>query len=727
MLKLDNVRISKEHQLQVHGDDVSPTTFYVIPKHPRFARLENGGLALRFVEYDALRVDGNNSFGGFVAFDVDLSIPEEILNAIRAELDEELAQKFPGRDLTATIAPVPWLGGSVRLILTENGKIVEKISGAATPSLAGNNIACFLLELSQLGTAIFKETLSSGISSGIQVVYSLDHYTRLPKMHAEGVWHAEEFYDYFQDVNTEDNFWSEDSYTEVINETRYKSDVTTTTFDFIAIPGFTAEQQQQFDDSIRNMINTQLAEAVKRNLMPAIAAVDPNVKNLNEDQDIEDIRRTVDKTQIADVRVEWNEARAVIQTLHPQGSLPTVTSLTDKDGNALKWEDYYSKISVDEFLKTILVNAQVNADFDDLPIHSVEVKLRYPHGPNAKTVEKAFTKPDELQKVEFLAHQGNRKYFASYQVNFENSGFVFTSPETETDDSVLTVNVDDLGVLAVDIVDGDINFEQVTRANVRVRYDGADAPIEKFFNIAQTGESHKLREVIRTKRTGPVKYQVTYTMKGDGREITGPELEADSKVIAVNDPFRSIRTITFRAVGDLATKIRDVGVQATYTEADNDYVQTMNVTLSKDLPFKEWRFPTIDDAQGQLSYRATINNLDGTSKDIDVPAATGTSFDLGEKFEAFLEVNVVPELLDWTKLKLVNVSLQYDDDANDVHHATDIIVREGGTPDPWKVPIVDEAKRAYTVTTTYFLETGERKVVGPVEETAKSLFPELTA
>ena len=48
-----------------------------MPRFPRIARLETGGLALRFVEYDAIRVEGDSQFGGFVAFDTDLSILPE--------------------------------------------------------------------------------------------------------------------------------------------------------------------------------------------------------------------------------------------------------------------------------------------------------------------------------------------------------------------------------------------------------------------------------------------------------------------------------------------------------------------------------------------------------------------------------------------------------------------------------------------------------------------------
>ncbi len=724
MLQLDNVRIIKEHQ--VHGDDVDPAVFYVLPRFPRIARLENGGLALRFAEYSALREQDGNLFAGFVAIDVDLAIPEETLETITTTLQQQLDQRFPGQQAPrVTIAPVPWLGGSVQLLLEENGVVVERIATGPGPALAGNNVACFLVELTQLGTAIFKDTLSAGVSSGIQVVYTLEYYARLPKMHAEGRWHASEFYRFIQDVDVDDSFWfwNADSYTEMVSSSRWKSDVTTTSFNFIGNPDMTPEQQIEFESQIRNAINAQLAEAVKRNLMQAITDVDPDVKNLTEEQDFEDVRRTISRTQVTDVVVKWDEAKAIITEYEPQGSLPTVTSLEDADGNALVWDDYYSKISLDEFLRTLPVNIRVNAPFEDLPIHSVEVKVRYPHGPNAKTVEKTLTSADDVEKVEFLAHDGIRKYWRSYTVNFENSSFVFQSDETEVDDTDLTINVDDLGVLALDVVDGDINFSQVTRANVRLRYAGTP-PIERSVNLTAAEKEVKIREVLQGPRTKPVDYQVTYTMAGpEGREVRGPAMQAGGRLLAVDDPFRALRTVTFRATGNLDTDVRDIAIQATYVEGGGEYRLTHPVTLSKAMPFADWTFPVIDESAGVLSYLATINRFDGTTQDVDEPAVKGSIIAPGPKVADFLEIDVVPDLVDWAKVRMVNVALSYDDGSDT--HTENLLFRPGDAMKSWKVPVKDKSRKDYMSTVTYFTVAGGREKVGPKPETDTSLFLEL--
>jgi hypothetical protein len=728
MLKLDNVRTIENHQ--IHGDDdpARSNVFYVMPRFPRIARLENGGLALRFVEYDAIRVAGDSQFGGFVAFDTDLSILPETEDKIRQKLQEEVNGRFGGNGPKVELQTVPWLSGAVRLVLQQDGKIVERISGTTAPSLTGDNTACFFLELTVLGTAIFKETLSKGTSSAIQVIYDLNHYCRLPAAHAWGTWHASAFYSFWQDVDTEERLYGEDSYTEITSSSRYQNEVTETHFEPVEDPNLSPEQRAQFDSWVHDLITKQLEAGVQRNLLQAIQAVDPSVKEWTEGQDLEDVHRQVSNTQISDVQVEWTEAKAIIRPIHPNGSLPTVTSLKGADGQPLKWEDYYSKVSVDEFLRTLRLSIRVDADFPGYGITLVEVKVRYPHGEHAKTVEATFTKDDagKPQKAEFIVANKIRKFLWSYTVHFEGDTPEWTSREVEDDGTDLNVKLSNLPVLKLDIVNGDINFEQVSRARVRVRYVGGDHPVERFFNLTQADTDHKLLEVIGKPRTGDVTYQTTYTMKGDGREITGPELTTDADIISIDDPFRALKTITFVAVGDLENDIGDISLQATYAEPDNGYQQAFGVTLSSAKTFDVWTFPTIDETKGKLSYQATVGHRDGTSEDVDVPDAKGTRFELGRKFADKLDVTLVPDLIDWTKVKLVNVSLRYD--GSTPPKTDDFLFRStDSTAKTWTVFLAKDAAATYSVIATYFLLDNTRKIDKRDGVTDESLFLELPA
>jgi hypothetical protein len=466
---------------------------------------------------------------------------------------------------------------------------------------------------------------------------------------------------------------------------------------------------------------------VQRNLLKEIADVDPNTKALQEGQDIEDIKRTVNKSQIANVRVEWSEAKTVITNKNPQGMLPTITSLKGGDNKPLKWEDYYSKISVDEFLKTLQVNMRVNADFANLPIDSVEVKISYPHGPNAKTREFTFTKPDDVAKFEAFVDKGIRKFKYSYAVNYKGSSFVLKSEEFETDDTNLTINVDDLGILAVDIAPGDINFGQVDRAQITVRYAGGARPFEAKFNMTKDSNTFKIREIIQKPRTGPFEYQVVYQL-ADGREIKGPLRQQDAKDLYIDDPFSAIKTVSFRAVGDLENEISTITIEGVYVDTANNYRQRITKNLSKDNTADDWSFPVIDDAVGEVSYTATIMFKNGTMKEMPETVAKRSTITVGSGTVDFLEISVVPDLLDWDKVKLVNVALKYEDSANSVKERSELRFKSGDAEKTWKVALKDESKTEYEATITYFLIDGGRKVVvGPTRQSDLSLFLEVPA
>ncbi|WIN00401.1 hypothetical protein ACTOB_004105 [Actinoplanes oblitus] len=728
MLKLDNVRMIADHQ--VHGDDdpARPHVFYVMPRYPRIARLENGGLALRLFEYDAIRVAGDSQFGGCAAFDADLSMLPATQQQIRDELQKEVNNRFGAGAPQVELQTVPWLSGAVRLNLQQDGKIVERITGQPAPSLTGDNTACFFVELTVLGTAIFKDALSKGTASGIQVAYDLDHYCRLPEGKASGWWHADAFYSFWQDVHVEERFWGEDSYTEITRSTRYSSEVSETHFEPIADPGLTPAERKEFDTWVHDLITKQLEEGVKRNLLQAVQAVDPSVKEWTEGQDMEKVHREISNTQISDVRVAWTEAKAIIRQIHPQGMLPTVTSLKGPDGQPLKWSDYYTKVSVDEFLRTLRLNIRVDARFEDYGITLVEVKVRYPHGDNAKTVEATFTKDDagKPQKAEFIVADGIRTFLWSYTVHFEGDSPPWTSEEDEDDGTDLNVKLSHLPVLRVEIAN-DINFEQVSQARVRVRYEGGDHPIERFFNLTDPNSTHTMLEMIGKPRTGPVTYQTTYTMKGDGRKITGPPKATDTDVISVEDPFRALKTVTFQAVGDLKTDIGEVTVQATYTEPANGYSQTFQVTLSDEgNTFALWSIPTIDEDKGTLSYQATIEYRNHLSEEVEVTDAKGTRFQIGRKFADRLDVALVPDLLDWSRLKMVSVSLRYP--GTTPPRTDDFMFRSTDTTTKtWTVFLPPGAPASYSYTVTYFLLDGGRRTARQDNATDESVFLEIPA
>jgi len=601
---------------------------------------------------------------------------------------------------------------------------VEKISKAASPSLYGDNIACFALELTDIGTAVFKSALSQGAMSIITVVYELQFLAELPPNTATGTWHASKVYSYVQTIDTEDNFWSEDSYNETISSSRYNSECLTITGTQVDNPNLTPQENAELSANLTQSVQQALAAMVERNLLKAMEDVNPDVKALHEGQDIEDIRRSISSTQIADLSVSFTETRAIAMTKSPQDQLPTITSLKGPDGQALRWDDYYSKVSADDFFRDKRVTVRVNADFDKLPIFSVVVNMTYPHSTPPKTDQMTFTKADDVGQFESLVVGGRRDISYTYTVNYENTAFTFTSDPLTEDGDEVTVNVDDLGILALDVVADGIDFTAVPRAQVHLSYPGPGNPVDKTFSLTAAANSQQIREIIQKARTAPVDYDVTYTL-ADGREVKGKpgQIPVGAKSLSISDPFSAPRSVTFH--GNLAGTT-SILLEATYRDEANSYTQKTTVMLSAEKPSFSWIFPAIDDTAGSVTYSGIITRANGTEEPIEETTTTRSLISVGKAANERV-VTVEPVLLDWTKLKVVLVSL--------THPGPDgtVLKKEFTFKDPtavagqWTIPLATGAESKLQSTVTYFLLDGTRRTVGPTDETADTVFPELPA
>ena len=92
-----------------------------------------------------------------------------------------------------------------------------------------------------------------------------------------------------------------------------------------------------------------------------------------------------------------------------------------------------------------------------------------------------------------------------------------------------------------------------------------------------------------------------------------------------------------------------------------------------------------------------------------------------------LEVELIPDLLDWDQLKLVTVKLSYVDSANGIDESDTFTLRKGVAPMKWSVNIKDKAKKTYKVAPRFFLTDGTKKEPPPFDATDESLVLEATA
>jgi hypothetical protein len=197
--------------LQIYRDHADPNQFYYISERPRLA-MNDDVPEFIFLKYarditdnpDFDETQKNSLGGGLLAFTVDLSVDQKVLDEVKGDL----GRYSSGGPVALT--PVIFESGEVRLSIIKQGednktevagtgglKIFEETWGATKPSLYGNNRATFGIALSQEGSTLMEESLKRGIGF-VGVVYDLKFLGMRPSYHAKVTADYKRVYNHFE-------------------------------------------------------------------------------------------------------------------------------------------------------------------------------------------------------------------------------------------------------------------------------------------------------------------------------------------------------------------------------------------------------------------------------------------------------------------------------------------------------------------------------------------------
>lgn len=711
MLKLDSQDVVG--QTAYWEDDANPLQYYALPGEPTMA-IRDGKPVFKFVKYrNPIDRPGGIKGGGLLVMQAELALPAKD----EAEIRRRIGERLRARGISAAQAnnvkigrPLISRGKVTVAVMGEGGNaLVQRVIVPSPPSLFGNNAVSIGVELNEFGAPVFEAALK-GQGAGLVIVgYELGYSAKLPMAHIEGTWDATSFMSFSQTIEEDNNYFADDDYEEKISEFLYKSETQKIKWHQQPPPaGMDAAQHQKMIELIEDSIRRQLDEGIKRNVLEAIPRESRDVTKLRE-MGFDDIKRTVNVTQIASVKVSYEAEKVVEMPANPNAPLPAFGSVL-VNGKPLKWDDYAITVDADDpFFKAFAANFMVNADFADLPIASVIAQVSY-KGKTGQGAAKTYTfrKPEDLYRFEAFYDGGDGEFTYSYVVNYKGESQTYKSPPLKSKSDV-SINVGDLGIWKVDIDVGDINFEEVTQAQLTCTYKDGTVAHEKQFTITADKRTHKIREVIFKPLTQPWKYKLKYFMKG-GREITVREESSEGDTLYVNDPFSAIKTVSIRTKGDFANVIDQLFLDFEYDDSANGYRQTQSFAFSQDgTRFTDWSFPVINEKQGTLKYTGQIVYRDGRPPlEIGEKTVTGNTVLEGEDVLQ-LNVELIADLLDWEKLKLVMVKLSYEDKLNGINETDSIRLVEGTSPDPWAVSIKDRTKKEYAVKAQFFLKDGSKK------------------
>jgi hypothetical protein len=691
MLKITAIDETTVPGVTIYGDDEQPWVFYVLASQPTFRLDQNGHPVFRFIKYRLPldRPDGKKG-GALVAFDVEFAVANADLDKIRKAKQSEVNAMFGGQAPAVQIGSPIWTKGTATLNMIQDNVLVEGIKNPASPSLYGRNITPFFLELTPEGASVFESALQ-GLGGFVQVSYQLTAAVGCP-VDAFAHYDASKSYDFVQHYVSGKHWYGDDKQINDITEQWHTYGAETINANFP--PGTPDQLKAQVMDHLYKFLDG----VVSGNPLGDIAPADRSTG----DQDI-DRHFTITKTE--DFDYNFHENQAIDWSFNPQGTLPNITTIP-----GVKWSDYASEVDPanDPFFQSIHVDLRVDADWGNLPVDSVDVTIDY--GKNMGHAWHFQTANDVLHFDAYTSdNNGSRKYKYRYIVNYKDESKTFNAQDVETDSESLTITVGELGIFDATVQAGAINFDQVPQAEVTLHYEDPDNNVDPFEEVIVLDKDHhsvRYQKVIFAPRIKPFKYTVKYITAAGPQYTIGP-VDNLAEQVFIDGPFTNTQTINVRALGSFDTMIDSIFLDMTYTDERNSYTLQKSVALSKSNPFFDWSFGVIDIDGGQVTYSGTIKYKDGTSEDIAqqaLPAGRRT-IEIG-KVGAVLKLVPIPDLIDWTAVKLAKVDAHYVDAANKIDKSYEWILRpNAGPPQEYDQSLTDPAQNSFTWTATFYMAT----------------------
>jgi hypothetical protein len=736
MLQIDKVQVLPEAEsVTIYGDDEKPNKYYLMPNIPRFRINDDGKPALAFYQYrnPVDRADGSKG-GGLLICDVEFVVPAAMKQIVIGKLNEQLKAQFPNANppVTAEIGTMTYTHGTAAInVQNLSNKFVEKVFNPGKPSLFGNNITPFSVELTDMGSTFFSQALQNQ-GGFVQVAYDLYGPVKLPPLKVSIWFNSSKFYEFaesFKETHDSEGIFStlgrwlfggsDDSGTKITQssvEIATQHDWGGVKIDFnFNLPD--AKADADLKSKIRDWAQNELKEAVKRMTANPIKPVPDDQKKVPENA--AEFHNTIVNYQFDSFYESMTESDVIEWNFAPQGTLEPIVNLKDKDGNPFKWSDFSTQVDLnDKFFQMINVPVRVNADFADATIDSVDVTFDYAQGATHTTTGFTFTTADKVERFKSFIENDEHKYTYSYQVNYKGQSRSFNRQGIVTDAQTLTIDVGDLGILGINIQPGNLNFAQVAQAQVVVRYEDSSNNVDKIerqFMLDKTNNKFSMRETIFAPMTNEYSYDITYFMV-DGKQYTVTGSKSRSPYLYVNAPFHGTKTVSLRAMGDLQADIQQMFVDLKYVDDKNQFTQTATAALNKGNPFFDWTFPCIDPNAGTVTYSGSIQFNDGNVETIPEKPATSATIMVGKpkNDDEYLNVTLIPDAIDFSTVRFVKVSLHYVDQANSVDTQKDFVLRKSDTQmQTWNLRLHDKAKKGYSWSASFFLVDGTTRDVGP--------------
>jgi hypothetical protein len=748
----------------VFRDDVSPTLFYVVPPAPSIAIDDKGKPILSMVWYrrDVSKLTDDERKtklgGGILTLSSELSPTDAQLREIRetlandpniqarSGLDKDKLAKaietsgLPITDGTVTIA-ILGEAGSDPTKPAAPGDFVANMVGVGHVSMVYPERAAFMAKLTQDGAVLLWDMLEKNLPA-VRIEYDLKFSHRLNGV-TMTVWcDAEKSYQAVQsqwEHLSQDASWSEwhsggnSTYTFGDDRTdnarnRVYSAVTGSECSRVFI------QQEAGPDSIKPDEMAQLAqqgeEMIKDFLSGTFLEYDPGKDATAPDAD-PDL-----KTEVAEQNGKpyghdsidryhlktWNEtmAASLSYNLTEQTVVDSTIAIDDNLANILAGhavKDFRTQVDLDAaFYKYLDVQVVCTADFDQDPVDLVKAHLSYQgrgtQGDINKVGDFLFNKSSQPQRFStYLAGPDQLKYKYDCEIYYKDSTSTYKF-SGETDETILVLDVDKLGVLHVDIQIGVVDWDRVKQVLATLSYGSGSNQKQMQFTFDAQHQSNKWIEVVQPPVADPYTYTVAYIDKNDQRIETDPQTSR-SKMLVLNQPLQEALKVMIVSAGSFGSDglIEQIAVALRYQDPDNNYEQSDIVSLAKEGDSKLWTVPLVNKELRHFAYKTTVFYSGGVTREDDWQTTDADVVPVGDPYG--FRVQILPYLLKGGAWAFGTIYLRFDDAQGNIHTEKTLQIQDFTTPLTWRFRLGAVDRHTYHYKLTLYRASDGKEVDGP--------------
>lgn len=341
--------------------------------------------------------------------------------------------------------------------------------------------------------------------------------------------------------------------------------------------------------------------------------------------------RFMHEEELKTLDMSWKESTAVEQIHAPNGSFGVMLRGVDKS-------KHFLAIDLDsDFFQRIKVMVDCPTPFASLGLSEVTVHMEYGNRGDGqpKYVSDVELKPDaqgHITPQEFTCSlDAARRLNYSYRVDlfFDPSSNIRGQKTHYTTDMISSVNrslvIDPesyVGLLKVNAVIGDMNWDDLPHVEVKVGYDDNPNNFHVQDSFVLTKDKPTFDWLVRL--TDPNQlgywYEVTYFLK-DEQTIKLPRQNSTERNLVINEPWQDRLNLLLDA--QLTAALARLVVQVDYEDTDTGYrfSSVTRITNNTEVP-ANLRIPILNRNKRSYNYQITAVGADNSVRRGNAVAAT---------------------------------------------------------------------------------------------------------